>query len=414
MSGIGRRDFLKVSLAAGAGLAGCRSTPSAQEATRAKSPGVIWLWMGGGMSQIDTFDPKPGTKFAGEFKAIDTSVPGVQFCELLPRSASQMKHLALIRSMKTGEGSLERGTALMHVGFEGVPGTDYPSIGTVVAHELGNKDFPLPRFLTLDPPLIPSSGVFGEECRPFRLQNADEPIPNLRPSVERQRERDRLALLGEQTAEWEKEHGGEAAERLQAAARQAENLMNSPLLRAFNYKTEPEALRRKYGDRFGTNCLLARRLVQAGCPFVEIGLGGWDIPSDHFSAYRRLLPTLDQAFGTLIEDLAEKDMLRETMVVLATPFGRTPDTNAGKGRDRRADGFSIVLAGAGLRPGVVYGSTGADGHDCIDPVTPSRLFTTLYRALGIDPNKTFGISPDPTRDTYTAPRSEPIQELLGA
>jgi len=364
------------------------------------------------MSQLDTFDPKPGHKNGGELKAIDTTVPGVQFTELLPVCAGQMQHLAIIRSMSTMEGAHERGTYLMHTGFPAVPGVDFPSIGTVVARELGTLEAGIPRFIAIDPPAIPSSAIFGEDCRPLRLNNADNPIPNVRSPVDAKRERDRLALLREEQAEQEKEHGGEEAARLKEAAVQAERLMRSPLLKAFEYKEEPEALRKEYGDRFGINCLLARRLVEAGCPFVEIGMGGWVTHNDTFNSYKRMVPALDKGLGTLVKDLAEKKLLKDIMVVLAGEFGKAPDINAGKGRDTWANGFTVVLAGAGLKGGVVYGSTGADGHHCTDPVTPSRLFTTIYTALGIDPHKTFGLGAGAETDPYTHPRAEPIAELL--
>ncbi|HXX93856.1 MAG TPA: DUF1501 domain-containing protein [Planctomycetota bacterium] len=407
-----RRDFLKGAAAGGASLAFRRAGLWGQEAPRPKARGVIWLWMSGGLSQIDTFDPKPGTTNGGPQKAIDTSVPGVQFSELLPRSAEQMKHMAVIRSMNTMEGSRARGTFLMHVGFPAVPGIDFPSIGTVVAHELGRPGNPLPRFVAIDPPVLPSSTLFGEECSPFPLRNADDPIPNLRSLVDAARDRDRLSLLKDQNKEYESGHASDASAQLRDAARQAQDLMTSPLLRAFDYKEEPEAIREAYGERFGINCLLARRLIEAGCPFIEIGVGGWNMHRDIFGNYKRVLPTIDRGFGTLIGDLAERGLLKETLVVLATELGRTPHVNAGKGRDVHACGFSIVLAGAGIRPGCVYGSTGPQGEECIDPVTPSQLFATLYSALGIDPTKRFGLSPESGHDTYVWPAAEPIRKLL--
>jgi hypothetical protein len=403
-----RRDFLRISLAAGASLA------AAQGAAPRKAKGVIWIWTGGGMSQLDTFDPKPGHKNGGEFKAIDTTVAGVQFTELLPVCAGQMQHLAVVRSMRTNEGAHERGTYLMHTGFPPIPGVEFPPLGTVVARELGTLEAGIPRFIAVDPPAIPSSPVFGEDCRPFRLNNADNPIPNLRSSVDAKRERDRLALLREELAEQEKEHAGEETARLKEAAVQAERLMKSPFLKAFDYKEEPEALRKEYGDRFGINCLLARRLVEAGCPFVEIGFGGWDTRNDIFNSYKRMVPTLDMGLGTLVKDMAERKLLKDVMVVLAGQFGKSPDINAGKGRDHWANGFSVVLAGAGLKGGVVYGSTGPDGHECNDPVSPRRLFTTIYTALGIDPHKAFGLGAGMESDQYTHPRAEPIKELLRA
>jgi hypothetical protein len=409
-----RREFLRTSLAGGAGLAALRAKADVRPAGRPRARGVIWIWTGGGMSQIDTFDPKPGHKNGGEFKAIDTTVPEIQFTELLPACAAQMKHLAIIRSMRTMEGAHNRGTYLMHTGFPPVPGVDYPSFGSVVAHELGRLEPGMPRFLAFDPPLIPSSPVFGEECRPFRVNNVDNPISNIRSLVDANRDRERRELLREELAEQEKVRGGELSARFKAAAAQAERLMRSPLLKAFDYREEPEAVRLEYGDRFGINCLVARRLVEAGCPFVEIGFGGWDTHGDIFGSYKRMVPTLDRGLGGLVKDLAQRGLLRDVLVVLAGQFGKTPDINAGKGRDHWANGFTVVLAGAGLKGGVVYGSTGPDGHECNDPVSSSQLFTTIHTALGIDPHKSFGVSAEASRDTYTWPRAEPIKELLRA
>ena len=393
--GFSRRSFLRFSLGAGAGVAAAslpHSVLAQQTAAKAAGKGaraVIMLWMGGGPTHIDTWDPKPGQKNGGEFKAIQTTAPGVQFSEHMVECAKAAKHMSVIRSMSTGEGAHERGTSLMHLGIQPVQGLEVPPTGTVISYEKGRKDFPLPHFIAIDPPLIPQATTFGDDYMPFRLNNADNPIPNIRSLVDRNRDKERAALLLEQNKDWDSKRQQKEVTKVEAGYVKSEDVMNTPLLKAFNYNEEPQALRSRYGDRFGINCLLARRLVEAGCSFIEIGMGGWDMHNDVFNSCKRMLPTLDKGMGTLIQDLAEKDLLKETMVMWAGEFGRTPDINAGQGRDHWANGFSVVLAGGGLAGGRVYGDTGMNGHSVSKPVPVHNLFATIYRACAIDPEKRY-------------------------
>jgi hypothetical protein len=395
--GFSRRSFLRFSLGAAAasavpGYAAAQQTVAGKRPEQSKGKGaksVIMLWMGGGPTQLDTWDPKPGQKNGGETKAIDTTIPRVQFNELLPICASQAKHMSVIRSMATREGAHERGTSLMHLGINAVQAVPIAPLGTIVSYEKGEKDFPLPHFIAMDPPLIPQSAVFGEDYLPFRLNNADNPIPNLRRNVGADRDKLRASLLLEQNKDWDSKRLQSEVRKVEAAYVKSEDVMNTPLLKAFNYNEEPAELRKAYGQRFGVNCLLARRLVQAGVSFVEIGMGGWDTHNDNFNAMGRMLPTLDAGMGTLIKDLAEKDMLKDTLVIWAGEFGRTPSVNAGRGRDHHANGFSVVLAGGALAGGRVYGDTGANGEGCSKPVPMHNLFATMLAACGIDPNKKY-------------------------
>jgi hypothetical protein len=387
-----RRHFLRFSLGAGAGLAAA-SLPHAalaqqtvaKQAAGKGAKAVIMLWMGGGPTQYETFDPKPN----GPFKPIDTSAPGVKFSELMPVCASQAKHMAVIRSMATHEGAHERGTSLMHIGMQPIQGLEIPSTGTVISYEKGAKDFPLPHFIAIDPPLIPQSTVFGEDYLPFRLNNAENPIPNIRRTVDPNRDKERAKLLLEQNKEWAAKRQQKEVSKVEAAYVKSEDVMNTPLLKAFNYREEPAELIKEYGGRFGINCLLARRLVQAGVSFVEIGLGGWDMHDDVAGGCKNRVPELDQGMGTLIKDLAQKDMLKETLVIWCGEFGRTPDINGGKGRDHWANGFSVVLAGGGIQGGRVHGDTGPNGRACNKPVSIYDLFATIYHACGIDPKKKY-------------------------
>jgi hypothetical protein len=385
MSGIDRRAFL---CAGAAATLGCALPPVLPDPPR-KIKGVIWLWMGGGMTQIDTWDPKPGHRNGGEFKAIDSSIPGIQISEMLPVCASQMKHLNLLRTICTNEGDFRRATFLMHTGRREDGGYRIPSIGTILSFELGRPDHPLPPQFALDPPLIPQGSPFGDEYLPVRLNNADNPISNVHRGVDSVRHADRTRLLHQQDRDWEQSRLQEEVARTKANSSKSEELMDSPLLNAFDYHAEPASLRDDYGDRFGINCLIARRLIQAGCAFVEIGMGGWDIHADVFGNLRRMLPTFDHGIGTLVRDLAEKNLLRDVLVVVATEFGRTPSINAGKGRDHHADGFSVVLAGGNLKGGRVYGGTGPDGATPTPRISVPDLFSTIYRACGVEATKTY-------------------------
>ena len=392
--GFSRRNFLRFSLGAGAMGAVPHSLlaqqTQAKQASGRTAKAVIMLWMGGGPTQIDTWDPKPGSRNAGEFKAIDTTGgPQMKFSEQMKVCATQGKNMTIVRSMNTHEGSHERGTSLMHIGINPVQGLEIPPTGTVVSFEKGKKDFPLPHFIAIDPPLIPQATTFGDDFMPFRLANAENPIPNIHRNVDTGRDKDRATLLLDQNKEWDSKRQQKEVSKVEASYVKSEDVMNTPLLKAFNYHDEPADLRQAYGDRFGINCLLARRLVAAGCSFVEIGIGGWDMHADVAGNCKRMLPTLDAGMGTLIRDLAEKDMLKETLVIWCGEFGRTPSINAGRGRDHHADGFSVVMAGGGLAGGRVHGDTGPNGEGAMQPVPVHNLFATIYKACGIDPDKKY-------------------------
>jgi hypothetical protein len=396
--GFDRRNFLRFSLGAGAGLAAAGMSHAAlaqQTVAKQKESGgkgaksVIMLWMGGGPTQYETFDPKPGTKNGGPLKAIDTTIPGVKFGELMPETAKAAKHMSIIRSMATHEGAHERGTSLMHIGMNPIQGLDIPSTGTVIGYEKGGKDFPLPHFIAIDPPLIPQSAVFGEDYLPFRLGNASNPIPNIRRNVPMDRDKERAALLLDQNKDWASKRQQSEIRKVESAYVKSEDVMNTPLLKAFNYSEEPAELKARYGGRLGVNCLMARRLAQAGVSFIEIGFGGWDMHNDVGGACKGRVPELDKAMGTLIQDLAEKDMLKETLVIWCGEFGRTPDVNGGQGRDHWANGFTVAMAGGGLAPGRIHGDTGPNGAGCNKPVNIRHLFATIYRACGIDFDKKY-------------------------
>lgn len=368
MTLIDRRTFLSATVG-GLGLAAF-----AREAR--KTRGVIWLWMDGGMSPSYTWDPKS----IGKVKAMETSVAGIQISELMKVCASQMRHLSIVRSVT--HGLFDHGLAswAMHAGPNSGFQTDTPLIGTILSHELGSDELPLPLHLVMDGPEFPETPVFGERTLPFRIQSFPNPIPNIRRNVDSGRDRERAELLLEQNKEWSAHRLQREVAKVEEGVLVSERMMNTPLLRVFNTLEEPAALREEYGPGFGEGCLLARRLVENGCPFVEVGLKGWNTKATSFMA-----PVLDQALGALVKDLAGRSLLQNTLVVCATPFGRGPQF----GQPVQARGFSVVLAGGFLGGGQVYGDTGPSGTECRSPVEIKDLFATIYRACGLDEEKQY-------------------------
>ena len=412
--GVSRRHFLRFSMgAAAASAAGFPVLAQDKDTVAVKSgKSVIVLWMGGGPSQLDTWDPKPGQKTGGPMKVIDTAVRGVQLPSAMEKISKQMKHIAILRSMSTMEAAHERGAHLFHTCFSPIPGQDFAAMGTVVAAELTPKGFPLPSFVSVSQQNIPQSGSFGEEFKPFTVNDVNNPIPNVMRSggISPEQQKDREDLLDAQNDEFEGRREGKEVEKVRTAVQKAQDLMTTPLLKAFDVKSEPEDLRQEYGGYFGQNCLLARRLVQAGVKFVEIGLGNWDTHVNNFDTVNKnIREQLDPGMGTLIKDLNEKGMLKDTIVLWMGEFGRTPEINATNGRDHWCKGFSVAVAGGGMG-GRIVGATDKTGMDIQDrPVTVPELFATVYRHLGIPENNHYIVNARKVKYSYGG---KPIKELL--
>ncbi len=408
---VDRRTFLKFMVGGGVGAAfGPSIAALAQDTTaRIRAKACILLWMGGGPSQLDTWDPKPGRKCGGEFKAIATSARGMIVSEHLPRLAEQARHFSLVRSLTTGEAAHERGTYLMHTGYAPIGGLPFAPVGTIASHELSRPDYPLPTFISMHAP-VPLSPIFGERHLPFTIQNIHDPIPNLRPGVGSDRAERRARLLQDQDVAFEEGRRGKEIQRRHESSKKAQDLMATPLLRAFDLSKEPQAARKAYGGDFGQMCLLARRLVEAGVPFVEIGLNGWDTHGNNFEQVRNLSGQLDAGFGSLLKDLVERDLLRDTLVLWAGEFGRTPEINDRNGRDHWTKCWSVVMAGAGIQGGRVIGETDKDGMEIRNrPVLVQDYFATVFRALGIDPEKKYVLSGRKVKYAYNG---KPIRELF--
>ncbi|MBI3856820.1 MAG: DUF1501 domain-containing protein [Planctomycetes bacterium] len=383
-----RRRFLGFG-AASLGLAALPRRLGARQDPVKRVRGVIWLWMDGGMSQAHTWDPKPGTGTL----ARATSVEGIRISELLPTCAGQMRQLSILRSVSHGAGDLEVAARLMHVGQLVHDTRDLAPIGTILASELGTKDHPLPKHLTIGRCPVLRTAHFDEEFQPFPLNaNPLNPFPNLARLVEPARDDERSALLREQTREWAGQHRQAAVQTLETAGLQAGRIADTPFLKAFDLDGEPVDLRAAYGGIFGQNCLLARRLVEAGCPFVELGLGGWK------SFSKPVVDVLDLALGTLVRDLQEKKLLKDVLVVCATPFGREPGPTLNA--DPAPNRFSVVLAGGLLAGGRVVDKA---------PLPVKDLFATIYAACGIDPASTYDAQ---GRKEKFAAGGKPLAELF--
>ncbi|MCI0607369.1 DUF1501 domain-containing protein [bacterium] len=384
-----RRDLLRWGAQAGAALTfGQVLGLTSLFAQPAKHPkACILLWMAGGPSQLDTFDPKPGSSNGGEFRAIPTAVPGIQISEHLPLLAREMKDLAIIRSMNSREGSHERARYFVHTGYVQSGVTQHPSFGSIVAKELMDKSKQLPAYITINGPGI-SSGLLGVDFAPFVVRDALRPLDNLKyaDSVTSKRFRDRLSLVNSLDREFSAERGQKEFAEKATIYERAVDLMHSPDLSAFDVQNEKNSTRQRYGSgKFATGCLIARRLIEKGVRFVEVEFDGWDTHVENFTRTKELSQQLDPAFASLIQDLRATGLLDSTLVVWMGEFGRTPEINGKGGRNHWPQAWSAVLAGAGIKGGQVIGATDKDGMEVKEnPVSVPDLYATLCKCMGID------------------------------
>jgi uncharacterized protein (DUF1501 family) len=385
---ISRRGFLRC---LGAGAAGLglfdRLTLHADE-VRKQRKAVILLWMAGGPSQFETFDPKPGADTQGPTRAIPTAVPGLQVAEHWQKVAGVTKELTVIRSMTSKEGNHGRATYLLHTGYAPSGGIVHPGFGSVVASELGPEDFDLPHFVSISGPSVGSS-FLGVPYAPFVVTDPNRPPDNLRAPVGGDRVKRRLELLKELEAPFARDGAAEQVRDHQALYGQTAQMVLSPRVKAFDLDAEPEKVRAAYGrSAFGQGCLMARRLVEAGVTFVEVQSSGWDTHANELAALKTLIPPVDQGMAALVADLRLRGLLDRTLVVWMGEFGRMPHINLTAGRDHFPAAFNLALAGCGVKGGQVIGATDKLGTEVAErPVTVPDLFCTFCRALGIDPRK---------------------------
>jgi hypothetical protein len=415
---LSRRDWLKLS-AAGVvsySLSGwLENLANAAAGHPARKRACILLWMNGGPSQMDTFDLKPGHKNGGPYKEIATSVPGIKICEHLPRVAGQMRDLAILRSMTTKEGDHQRATYYLRTGYLPQGSVHYPAIGSLLGKELGQSDAALPNFVSIAPapflsPAAYGPGFLGPEYAPLMIANTGYGFGNQRnyndllkvedlqpdKAVSTRQVDARLGLLRELQSSFVASHPGTSPGSHRAAYERAVRLMKTEASKAFNLSEEKDALRDAYGrNLFGQGCLLARRLVERGVPFVEVTLSsipgvpvGWDTHDRNFDYVKVLCQALDPAWSTLMTDLRERGLLQSTLIVWMGEFGRTPVINGQRGRDHFPNAWSAVLGGGGIKGGTVYGKTSPDGMTVAEnPVTVPNFFATVCKALGLDHTK---------------------------
>jgi hypothetical protein len=440
-SGLSRREMFRLSWA---GLLGASTLPwleaMADESARppARKRACILLWMNGGPSQMDTFDLKPGHENGGSFKEIATAVPGIKISEHLPKIAALAQHLAIIRSMSTKEGDHGRATYLLRNGYLPQPPVRYPTLGSLVAKELGDPHAELPSFVSISPfrnfnPAAFSPGFLGSQFAPLfvgeaRNQNqdgdkedADLTVADLDApkGIGAQTVSARLDMLNSLNDRFIGGHAGAPAVGYKTAYDRAVRLMRSKAAKAFDLDEEPAAVRDAYGrNRFGQGCLLARRLVERGVPFVEVTLGGtggigWDTHQNNFDGVKQLSGTLDPAWATLMTELKSRGLLDSTLIVWMGEFGRTPKINPNQGRDHYPNAWSTVLAGGPIRGGQVVGRTSADGTTVEDrPVSVPDMLATVCRALGIDPMKQ-NVSNVGRPIRVVDPAARPVAEIVG-
>lgn len=387
-----RRDFL-VGASGLAGLAlahalGPRRALAAA-APKARARACILLWLNGGPSHVDTFDPKPNAPGA-RFKAIATRADGLVLSEHLPQLADVAQHLCLLRGLTSKEGNHDRAQHFVHTGYVPNPTVAYPSLGGWVAHELGDPAAELPVFVSIDGPSI-SAGFLGVQYDPFIVQNVKQPLANTGypPGVNMVRFLARKRALDALEDDFARRTGDPKVAGRRAVYARAIRMMYAPRLKAFDLGDEPEAAARAYGDSdFGRGCLMARRLVENGVRFVEVVLDGWDTHKDNFGRTEKLMGALDPAFATLLRDLDARRLLDSTLVMCMGEFGRTPKVNANDGRDHHPAAWSAVLAGGGVRGGLVHGATDDTGDKVVQaPTRVADLMATATTLLGIDPAK---------------------------
>ncbi|TWU05271.1 hypothetical protein CA54_59590 [Symmachiella macrocystis] len=440
---VSRRTLLQATLGCAASAISSNWFPAfaAETADKPRRPGAcILLWMSGGPSQIDTFDPKPEHKNGGGRLSIETTVPGIQISENLPQVAKWMKRMAIVRSMSTKEGDHSRGTYVMRTGYRPQGPIQYPAIGALYSKELTNKDADLPGYVSISPfrgfnasaygpgflgpryaPLVVGNGgivrVNGQPTSSLKVENL-----NLPGTVDVARHDDRLSILSGLEDDFSGSRPGNAVDGHRTAYKNAIRMMRSESIAAFELDSEPDALKQKYGlTEFGMGCLLARRLVERGVPFIEVSLNnaagnggsfGWDTHQENLGRVASLCQVLDPAWATLMEDLDQRGLLDSTTIIWMGEFGRTPRINSNAGRDHFPAAWSSVLAGGGVKGGSIVGQTSPDGMKVVDrPVNAQDFLGTICGCLGID-SQAENISNVGRPISVVDPEAKPIQEVI--
>ncbi|MDA7921765.1 DUF1501 domain-containing protein [Verrucomicrobiales bacterium] len=395
---LSRRFFLRSSAAAGLGWL----TPLSQQLARgaeksgSRPKSVIVVWMQGGASQLETFDPHPDSAISHGAKAIKTALPGVLFGEGLEQTAAMANDFSILRSVVSKEGDHERATYNGKTGYRPFPGLVHPAIGSIINHELpaptkNGVTVDIPTHISITPGQFPARGGYlGAKYDAFQLFDPVNPVPDVKTWTDEERTARRMDSLNVleksfaagRIATLEKERTLH-----QSSIKRAQSMMTSEQLTAFNVKDAPKAEREGFGDtRFGRGCHAAIRLVEAGVRCVEVTLNGWDTHINNHEGQLKRKQELDPGLASLIKGLKERDLYDDTIILVATEFGRTPKLNVTDGRDHWPNGFSILMGGGGLRSGQVIGETDPTGksQDPAEKVWVEDIHATILNRLGID------------------------------
>ncbi len=360
---------------------------------RKQGRAMILLWMQGGPSQLETFDPKPGHENGGPTKSIATSIPGIQIAESWTETAKVAGDLTILRSLSNKEGQHDRATYQLHTGYVPSGSVKHPALGSNIAHEIAPEELEIPSVVTIGGGRGaqggPSAGFLGVDYEPFVVADPGRMPDNIAVSTTERRYERRLGLLGKIESEFASRGGDVVVSNHRKIYDKASRLVLSPQTRAFQLDQEDQQTRARYGDTsFGKGCLLGRRLVEAGVTFVEVRLNGWDTHDDNFERVSTLSKEADPALAALISDLKDRGLLDTTLVAWMGEFGRTPRINARTGRDHYPRAFNAVLAGGGVRGGQVIGATTPDGTAVKDQaVSVPDLFYSICHALKVNPEK---------------------------
>ena len=418
-NGMSRRHFMSHMAASAATIPAIQFMQHLQvhaETVKKNQKACILMWMGGGPPTIDIWDLKPGSKNGGEFKPISTK-GDCQISEHMPKTAAQFDVLNVVRSMSTREADHGRGRYFMHTAYVPNPTVVHPTFGSVVSHELGSKrkELEIPSFVSIngDPG---SPGFLGMSNAAFvvdtngRIRNADT------DGMDANRFKQRLAMLGTVEDSFIASKRGDAPQAHKDVYKKAIDLMTSKQMEAFRVeKEDPKTIEKYTGgstgamgmgrNDFGRGLLMARRLVEAGVPFIEVGMGGWDLHNNVFNTLKdRNLPAMDTAIAALVSDLKERSMIKDVVVVWMGEFGRTPRINQDVGRDHWAASWSVMIGGGNLKGGQAVGATDDDGVTCATKAyLPGDIWATACHALGI-----------PTTTVHTSKRGRPMKIANGA
>ncbi len=375
-------------------LAGFSSLPLVEllsanaDELRKNNKSAILLWMGGGPSTMDIWDLKPEAPTGGPFRPISTT-GDVEICEHMPLMAKQMHHMAIVRSMSTREADHMRGRYYMHTGYVPNPSIEHPSYGAVLSHQLRRENLEIPQFVSVGGGSV-GAGFLGMNYAPF-VVNSNGQVRNLDVKPD-QRFFQRAYALDVIENSFINQKRGSIASDHRDVLRQAFNLLTSEQMEAFKVVGEPDAVKDRYGDNnFGKSCLMARRLVEVGVPFIEVNLGGWDNHQNIFPTLRdNKLPMLDKGMSALVEDLEQRGLLEDTAIIWMGEFSRTPRINQNAGRDHWARSWSVVVGGAGMNGGIAIGETNSDGTRVeTEPYTSQDVMSSVCKALGISLGTTF-------------------------